>query len=501
MGFFNKSNGRHFNRAGASLQGSLSNWVTNLIQSRVSEMEKRKVSNRAWDLYLNDAMAKGIIEGLVVEAINTGVTPQPHPMIDWLGKDSAWQKEYQKKAYDIFEIWGLDFRNFCDATGRSNIYMLQALAFFQWKLEGISVFQIVMQKDKNRPLGLSVLPIDPGRLITPTDADSKKNIYDGLELDKNGAIKKAWILKPDRPFASYSAKVDDCISINAVNKDTGFPNMLFTCDVRNVAEYRQDSIMSPMIKEIKDSNDFVDAALIKALIQNLWTAFVKSDSGAVAQNKPNDDYSDRIQEMEKGTMIFGREGEEASFLDSNTPGPSYEIMNRSIVSRLGMATGRGSENVSRSYTSSYSASRASIENATRFDDYDRMILNNRFNQPLFSLLQYEAALRGILPVTSIQHFKDNLYAYTRTDWMPPPNRPIDHGKEAKADSERLGNNTKTYSDIYGGQGADWRKKLKQAAIEKAYIKELEEEYDISMTAEIIAEETAETEGEDGNKTE
>ncbi|RLB88630.1 MAG: hypothetical protein DRH26_13185, partial [Deltaproteobacteria bacterium] len=163
---YNKNQqGRHFKRAGAALQGTLSNWVTAIVHSRIAEIEKRKVSNRAWDLYLNDAMAKGIIEGLVVEAINTGITPQPHPMFEWLGKDSAWQNEYQKKAYDLFEIWGLDFRNFCDATGRCNIYMLQALAFFQWKLEGIGVFQVVMQKEKSRPLALSVLPIDPGRLI------------------------------------------------------------------------------------------------------------------------------------------------------------------------------------------------------------------------------------------------------------------------------------------------------------------------------------------------
>lgn len=483
---YNKSNGRHFKRAGASVQGTLSNWVSALVDNRVAEMQKRKVSNRAWDLYLNDAMAKGIIEGLVIEAINTGITPQPNPMVSWIGKNTEWQTDYQQKTYDLFEIWGLDFRNFCDATGRLNIYMLQALAFFQWKLEGIGVFQVVRQKDPSRPLSLSVLPIDPARLVTPYDASGKKDIYDGLELGKNGEIKRAWILKPDRPHAMYSPKIDDCTPVDVVNKETGLPNMFFICDVRNVAEYRQDSIMGSMIKEIKDSNDFVDAALIKALIQNLWTAFVTSDVGSGANNDTNSTMEDRIQEMDKGTMIFGKEGETANFLDSNSPGPGYEIMNKSIISRLGMATGRGAENVSRAYTSSYSASRASIENATRFDDYDRMVLTNRFCQPLFSLMQYEGALRGLLPVPDIEHFKKNLYAYTRTDWMPPPNRPIDHQKEAKADTERLNNNTKNYSDIFGGQSKNWRVALRQKAIEKKYIKDLEDEYDISMESEGIA---------------
>jgi len=471
-------NGRHFRRAGAKVQGSLSNWTTAIIDGRIAEMEKRKVSNRSWDLYLNDAMAKGIIEGLVVDAINTGITPQPHPMIRWLGKDAEWQKDYQQKSYDLFEIWGLDFRNFCDTAGRCNIYMLQALAYFQWKLEGIGIFQIVAKKGPNRPLSLSILPIDPGRLITPTD--SKLDIYDGLEIGKDGEIEAAWILKPGKPYFTYSAKESDCTRIAAVNKKTGMPNILTVCDVRNVAEYRQDSILGSMIKEIKDSNDFVDAALIKALIQNLWTIWVTSEIGAESNNSTSADWSDRIQEMEKGTMIFGRDGEEAKFMDSNSPGPSYEIMNNSIKSRLGMATGRGVENVERSYKASYSASMASIENAGRFDDSDRMVLNNRFNQPIFSMLQYEAALRGILPVTSIDHFKSNLYAYTRTEWMPPPNRPIDHLKAAKSDSERLENNTKTYSDIYGRQARNWRAELRQKAIERRYMKDLEDEFGVSM---------------------
>jgi len=478
---FNHSKGRHFKRSGASVQGTLSNWVTKLVHSRIAEREKLKVSNRAWDLYLNDAMAHGIIDGLVAEVVNTGLTPQSHPMIRWLKKDANWQKEYQQAAYDLFEIWGLDCRNWCDATGRSSIYMLQALALFQWKLEGIGLFQVVMQNNPARPLSLSILPIDPGRLVTPSNADG--DIYDGIELGKNGEIEAAWILKPDKPHAVYAAKADDCIRVEAINSKTGMPNMLFVCDVRNVAEYRQDSILGSMIKEIKDSNDFVDASLVKALIQNLWTLFVESEQGASFHNKPNDSWEDRLQEMEKGTMIFGNPGEKPHFMDSNAPGPNYDMMNNSIIGRLGMATGRGPENVSRSYKNSYSASRASIEDAAKFDDYDRMILANRFCQPVNVLMQYEAALRGLLPVTSIDHFIANQYAYTRTDWMPPKLRPIDHGKEAKADTERLNNHTKTYSDIYGERSENWRAKLRQAAIEQAYMQELNAEFGINLQME------------------
>lgn len=487
------SRGRHFTRSGAQLKGTLSNWISQIVHARTAEAEKRKIANRAWDLYLNDAMANGVLNGLVAEAVNTGLTPQPHPMTEWLGKTSEWQTEYQKKSYSLFEIWGLDFRNFPDATGRCNIYMLQSLALFLWKLEGIAVFQIIYSNDKTRPLGLSVLPIDSGRLVTPSDA-KQGDIYDGIELGKNGEIKAAHFLKPDKVFSQYSAKASDCDRIKAVNKD-GLPNLLFVCDVRNVSEYRQDSIISPMIKEIRDSNDIVDAVVVKYLIQNLWTAIVNSSRGADENGLSGQTASDRIQEVDKGTFIFADEEEEMKFLESNSPGQSYEIVNNSIMSRLGMATGRGSENVAKSYKASYSASQASIENARKFDDCDRMVLTNRFCQPLHTLMQYEAALRGILPVDSIDHFKANLYAYTRTDWMPPPHRPIDVNKAAKGDTERLSNHTTTYSDIYGGTGADWRKKMEQRAIELRHQKDLEKKYGVTFTPEPATEE-GDIEGEE-----
>jgi capsid protein len=339
-----------------------------------------------------------------------------------------------------------------------NIYMLQALALFMWKLDGIGVFQIVAKDAPYRPLSLSVLPIDPGRLVTPTDLQGSDNVYDGIELDDNGAPVAAYILKPTRYGMQYSsARMADCARIQVNNSVTGLPNLLLVCDVRNVAEYRQDSILGSMIKEIRDSNDFVDAALVKALISNLMTVFIQ---GYYNSSSPPD-WADRIKEIEKGTILMGNEGEIPHFLSNDTPGPGYDIMNASIVGRLGMATGRGPENVSKAYTASYSASQASMENAERLNDSDRAILVNRFCQPIHALMQYEAALRGLLPVKSVDQFLANLHAYTKTEWLPPKLRPIDKLKAAKADQSRLGNMTRTWSDIYGEMSKDWRSQISQ----------------------------------------
>jgi lambda family phage portal protein len=474
------TSGRWFRRSGASTQGTLSNWVSQIINNRIAESEKRKISDRAWDLYLNDAMAHGIVEGLLTEVIGTGLTPQAQPMLSWLGLDIGWQQEYQQRIYDLFEIWGMDPRNWCDATSRQNIYMLQALALFHWKLDGIGLFQVLWKKDPARPLSLSLLPIDPSRLVTPTDKQ-QSDIYNGVELDGDGAPVAVWIIKESKFKYSQlyiTAISSQCQRIPVYDPATGLPNILLVCDVRNIAEYRQDSIFGSMIKELRDNSDFTEAALVKALISNLFALFVEDTYGT--QMTSATDWADRIQEVEKGTIIVGQNGEKPHVIENDAPGPNFEIMFKTIVRRLGMASCRGPENISREYNSSYSASMASMENAAKFDDSDRMTIINRFCQPVLMWMSYEAVLRGLLPVKSAKAYLQNLYAYTRSEWLPPKARPIDKQKAANADQTRLANGTRTYSDIFGEQSKDWRAMRRQRAVELAFDRELEAEYGVSM---------------------
>lgn len=277
-----------------------------------------------------------------------------------------------------------------------------------------------------------------------------------------------------------SARSDECVRIPATDPRTGLPNLLIVCDVRNVAEYRQDSIFGSMIKELRDNSDFVEAALVKALISNIFTLFVNDAYGV--QHNSATDWAERVQELEKGTIITGNAGEKPEVISSGDgPGPNFEIMFNGIVRRLGMATGRGPENVLKEYKASYSASQASMENAGKFDDVDRAVLVNRFCQPALMWLEYEAALRGLLPVRSIDRFLADMHAYTRTQWQPPPLRPIDKLKAANADNVRIANRTRSYADIFGEKSQDWRSGLRQIAIELAYIEELENEYGVEMS--------------------
>jgi capsid protein len=470
--------GRQVRREGASAQGHLTSWTDALVNQIMAEREKHRVSNRALDLYTNDAMAHGLLESLVVEAVGIGVTPHPSPDFEALGRDRKWADTYRRQALRGWNRWGLDCRNFCDATSRLNIYGLQQLAYFMWKLDGVGLFQIVWRDRPFAPSPIAILPIDPGRLVTPADRPGEP-IYDGIKIDTYGSPKSIFLVRPEKysTCATGYAPASACQEIDVVDQATGLPRVLMVTGVRGVSEYRQDSLLGPVITELRDNKDFVGAALVRSLISNLFVMFIEN-----AQAQARTDITQRIIEMDKGTILQGGNREIPHFFENRAAPDGYDTMFNSIIRRLGMATARGSENVTREYKSSYSASKASLAQSAQVNAVDLMTINNRFNQPVMSWLQYEQGVAGRLDTKTPDHMLEYLYEYTTCQWLPQPQAEIDRQKAANANKIALGTGELTQSDIHGAQGNDWRVKRRQRAEELAYDRELENEFGLAQGA-------------------
>lgn len=465
--------GKHVRRTASQSKGSMSNFITQFVSPWVAELEKLKASERALWLYTNDSVGHGMINSAPVEMVNTGITPQSKPMTEFLGRTTAWEQEYQKRIFQMFEIWGLSWENFCDFTGRNNFYMLQALGVWNWKLHGIGLFQRVNINDPFRPLSTSFLPICPSRLQTPSDAKFTDEIFEGMELDENGRPVAMWLVIDSSKIANKS----NMRRITVIDEETRLPNILYISRTENIAEYKQDSILTPNIKTLIDSNKAFDATVVKFMSSNLFTMFIENES---MTDDPPVEWDERVWEMPEGNIIDGLPGQKMGVVPSEHPGPNYEMMMRSIYERLGIATGKGLENILHTYSASFSASRANIENAAMYNDYDRVVLNNRFNQPVMTILHYEMIVRQMLPAVTLQQFNEARYAYSRSLFRPPPERPIDRGKEAKAVTENFNNLSETHESQSLKKNQDWREVLEQQAIELAFMKKMEEKHGVKF---------------------
>lgn len=196
---------------------------------------------------------------------------------------------------------------------------------------------------------------------------------------------------------------------------------------------------------------------------------------------------------------MGHGKEKPTFFEQSAAPARYSEMFGAIIDRLGMATGRGAENVARKFQASYSASKASMEKADQFNEFEHRIVNSQFNDPYWGWMSYEAMLRGRLPVKSRQHFLDNIYAYTHCEHLPQPMRQIDREKTAKADVLELGSHNTNYRTLFGRKGRNWRNELRQVAAEKQYIKDLEEEFGVDMSSYDIPEAAWKNEEKDDDR--
>jgi capsid protein len=487
--------GRTAHRAGASIQGHLATWTRSIVDQRVAEMEKRRISDRALDLYTNDAMGHGLLESLIVEVVGIGLTPQFDPDHEALGLTQSWADEYTAALSRLWSRFGLDCRNWADAQRRLDIYSLQQLMFFCWKLTGIGLAQLRWKEQAAAPTPLCVLPIDSARLVTPSDSPTE-SIYDGVEIDEDGAPVRVWLAKPEHIAAcktSYTAA--ECQPFPVRDEKTGLPLILLVTAVRSIAEYRQDSIFGPMMEELRNNNDFIGAAVLRAVLSNLFVMFLEN-SGADAKTN----LEERIVEMDKGMIVQGGRQEKPYFFSLENAPDGYRVMFDSIVDRLGMATVRGAENITRKYQASYSASKASMVKAQQANVTDHMTLNNSFNQPLLMWLVYWGVLSGKLPVPARSELVQDLFELSMCRWMPQPMPEIDRAKRATAIKTELETHQTTYSDHYGEKSEDWKKQLRQRAIEAAYIKDLETEFGVSLAVPINGQVIAEPEKENSDGT-
>ncbi|MEW6490358.1 MAG: phage portal protein [Thermodesulfobacteriota bacterium] len=470
------SYGRHVRRKAASSVGTLVTWTLHYVSARLAEYERRKGADRAMDLYVNSSLAHGILEGLVTDVVGTGLTPQPQPMADWLGFDAAWQEQWTRDVYAWFEIVGLDCRRWADAQRRATIYGLQALAAFLWRLEGASFFQVVSRPVPGSPVSTRLLPICPSRVRTPSDLGEDERVFDGVEVDELGAPRRIWVAPAAGSSYLQTFSSGDMQPLDVWDEATGLPKVLIVTRVRNIAEYREDGILTAILKDIRDGEDLREAASIKALISNTFALFVAEEGPGfpgLDGGEPSNQvlsWADRVQELERGMIIQGQPHQKPTEIKTDAPGPNYEIMVKDIHTGLGISTGRGRENLIREYTSSYSASQASMENEAKWSDQDRLTLADTFCQPWWMWTQLEGVLRGHLPARSVEDFRRELYAYTRTAWLRPPVRHIDKFKIAKADETRLGNRTTTLSKIYAEMGEDWRTAVTQSLTEEAFVR-------------------------------
>lgn len=415
----------------------------NADTENTDKVQRDLIKARARYLENNSDIAAAAVNGIVRNVVGTGIKPQARTPDEALNQqiEALWMEWTRPKN--------------CDVTEQQGFYELQGLLLRRQIYDGEIFIKKVYDRRAAVPLKLQVIKSDLLSQYLLYAPKTNNIIRSGVELDEHLKPLAYWIDKksPDG-YVMYD------------------PDRVAAKDVIHLwhrtqpDQVRGMSYLTPIIKRVKDMQDYLDAETMAARIAACFSLFITTTGGAgsIGRGWKKDAEGKPLQRIRPGMITHLAPGE------SVTPAsPSRGTTNAkdfiSVEQRLaGAGLGLSYELMSRDFTkSSFSAARQGmLEDLKTFkpmQDY----LATHLCQPVYEEFMDAAVLAGRL---RIPDYWANRAAYVAADWIRPGQAWIDPASEVKADISAIQNGGKTLAQWCAERGYDWREQLQQMALEK-----------------------------------
>lgn len=415
---------------------------------------------RARILYMSAPLATSAIKTNRTNVIGSGLWLKSRINRELLGLSAEAARDWQRKTEAEFELWAANKRN-CDALGISNFYSVQGLLLSASLLSG-DVFVVIKRKEPTprNPYGLRFQVIEADRISTPTamavsggvwfspnatrgKAENGNDIYDGVEVDKDGAI-VAYYIRNTYPF-ELTAEETNWVRIEAYGKDTDFPNVLHIMEPERPEQYRGVTYLAQVIEPLLQMRRYTDSELVAAVVESFFTAFVTTELPPDAMpfnevgdgegGEPSQGVSSDPNEYEMGpgTVNVLKPGESVVFGDPKRPNGAFEAFIKAVCKQVGAALEIPVDLLLKEFNSSYSASRAALLEAWKAFKMRREWFVDDFCKPIYELWLYEAVARGRIIAPGFFSDVRIQTAWMGSEWIGPSQGQLDPVKEIQAE--------------------------------------------------------------------
>lgn len=403
------------------------------------------VKARARYLENNSDIAGAAVGGIVRNVVGTGIKPQARTGDERLNKEieSLW-KEWTRPEN-------------CDITGQQTFEEMQAMLLRRKIVDGEILVKKVINRRGRFPLKLQVIKSDLLSQYLIRAPKTNNVIRSGIELNDHLQPLAYWIDKktPDG-YTEYDpdrVRADEIIHLWTRSQPDQIRGM---------------SDLTPIIKRLKDTQDYLDAETVAAKIAACFSVFITTQTGAPGMvgriGNTKDPEKKKIQSIRPGMIKYLAPGESVT-----TANPSRGIASAkdyvSIQERLaGAGLGLSYELMSRDFNrSSFSAARQGMLEDRKTFEPIQQFLSAHLCTPIYREWMDTCVLAGLL---DIPDYFANREAYQAVEWVTPGWSWIDPQKEVNADISAIQNGGKTLSQWCAERGYDWREQLEQMALEK-----------------------------------
>lgn len=409
-----------------------------------------------------------------------------------LGMSKEQAETWQRKTQAEFDLWARR-KQACDATGVNNFYAMQQLVALSWPMSG-DVFALVKRRPATplMPYSLRLHLLEADRVRTPTarggslfaanmtkgKADNGNTIYDGVEVDSDGAI-VAYHIANTWPF-QYDGAVETFVRVEAYGRDTGLPNVLHIMDSERPEQYRGVPYLAHVIEPLLQLRRYTEAEIMAAVVQSFFTAFIKTEAGAddIPFNEPLGEGAEPVShdtneyELGPGTLNVMEPGEDVVFGSPTHPNSGFDVFIRALCEQVGAALEIPADLLMMSFNSSYSASRAALLEAWKGFKMRREWLSDDFCRPVYEIWLTEAVARGRISAPGFLTDPIIRQAYLGSEWIGPSQGQLDPVKEVNAAVTAIDNGLSTReAEAIKLNGSEYARNVDKLATENEWLRD------------------------------
>lgn len=476
-------NGKGYGEAGASYKKRALKGFTARSGNAHDDIDMHNYTlrQRARILYMASPVATSAIRTNRTNVIGCGLKLKCRINKDILGLTQQSADEWKKHTEAEFALWA-DRKRACDATGVNDFYAMQQLALTSWLLSG-DCFVLIKACESTllSPYRLRLHIIEADRVSTPASyngyipiqlkVNGENNIYDGVEVNKSGAV-IAYHINDGDSVDKLTQK--EWQRVLAYGEKTGLPNVLHIMDAERPEQYRGVSYLAQVIEPLLQLRRYTESEIQAAIIESFFAVFIKSQAmdNGMPMNEAGDGISqdERDYEMGPGTLNVLNPGEEIDVLKPNRPGNGFDGFVRSMCEQVGAALEVPADLLLKAFNSSYSASRAALLEAWKAFKMRREWFVNDFCKPVYEIWLSEAVALGRIQAPGF--FTDPFIrqAWLGSEWIGPSQGQLDPIKEISAELLAIseGITTREQSTVKLNSRS-WDENMAQIAVENAVI--------------------------------
>lgn len=424
--------------------------------------------NRASDQAINTPVGSAAIATTTQYTVGAGLRVFPKIKYRMLGMSPDEAEEWNKKAATEFDLWASS--KLCDIRKRNNFYDLQEILYRAYMTDGDSFALFRRCYDENMPYTLRIQALEGNRVSNPMGQDyygitgplsvemtapnGVNRIVNGVEVNSDGAVEAYWISNkvPFDPVEINTAT--NWTRVEAFGELAGQPNVLQICHDERPEQYRGVPYLAPVLEALKQVSRYSNAELIAAIMRSYFTLFFVSTgnssmagdiSGVLGASTYDGEQQDpqepvvNANEYHLGPGTINALPKNIDVKSVGTAGDqsTFDSFVTHFLKQISSSLNIPYEVLMKSFTSSYSASRAALLQAWEQFKLRRTWFSRDFCQPVYEIWLTEAVATGRLEAPGFFTDPAIRFAYSNAEWYGPSMSILDPLKDVNGAALRI----------------------------------------------------------------